>query len=111
MKRRTLALLLAFVVIGLTASTSHIAAQSNSYGSAGESESLALGPRADEYSLTWYVVGGGGYMTSGDGMYQLGATAGQPAVAALSNGDYSLQAGFWGDALNTLRLYLPLILK
>ncbi|MBI4790130.1 MAG: hypothetical protein HY782_24105 [Chloroflexi bacterium] len=65
----------------------------------------------DEYQLTWFTVGGGGGgMSSGDGVYSMSATAGEPATEKISNGEYSLQGGFWG-ALQDFLLYLPLIRK
>lgn len=67
-------------------------------------------PKSD-YELTWSVVGGGGYITSVDGTYSLGATAGQPATGALSNGDYSLQSGFWVGAMYDTIISLPLIMR
>jgi hypothetical protein len=67
-------------------------------------------PKSD-YELTWYVVGGGAFITSGDGTYSLGATVGQTAAGALSNGDYAMQSGFWSGAADDTNLYLPLILR
>lgn len=64
-----------------------------------------------EYALTWYVVGGGGYMSSSDGSITLGATIGQPAVGATSGGAYSVQAGFWGGVTDDTSIYLPLITR
>ncbi len=116
MKRRTLAILFTVVFIMLATLTPQSIAQSSSDDLAWRADETvlvapALAPRADEYSMTWYVVGGGAYMTSADGSYTFGATAGQSAVGALSGGDYALQAGFWGGITDGSSLYLPLILK
>ncbi len=116
MKPLTLAILLAVIVIVLAASTPQTAAQSSGYNLTwsivdNDMDAPALAPRADEYTLTWFVIGGGAYMTSADGTFALGATAGQPAVGATSNGDYSVQAGFWGGATDDTSIYLPVILR
>src|ERR1043166_2719206 len=48
-----------------------------------------------DYSIDWYVVSGGGGVSTG-GVYQVSGTIGQPAADAMSAGRYSLQGGFWG---------------
>ena len=61
------------------------------------------------YDLTWYTIDGGGGSSTGSG-YQLSGTLGQPdAGATLSGGVYSLSGGFWGSALYSSKVYLPLI--
>ena len=115
MKPRTLAILFAVVVI-LAVGSPQTVAHSSSYDLTvsildDDSDAPALAPRADEYSLTWYVVGGGGYMSSTDGSITLGATIGQPAVGATSGGAYSVQAGYWGGVTDDTSIYLPLITR
>ncbi len=66
-------------------------------------------PKSD-YELSWFADEGGAYIISPDGTYALGATVGQPATD-ISNGDYSIQAGFWSGVVDASQLYLPLIIK
>lgn len=50
---------------------------------------------AQNYSMDWFTVDGGGGISSAD-VYTLSGTIGQPdAGAALSGGDYSVVGGFW----------------
>jgi hypothetical protein len=50
---------------------------------------------AQQYSINWYKVAGGGGTSSG-GQYMVSGTIGQPdASGALSGGNYSLTGGFW----------------
>jgi len=50
---------------------------------------------AQQYSIDWYKVAGGGGTSTG-GTYQVSGTIGQPdAGAAMSGGSYSLTGGFW----------------
>src|SRR5579863_1043169 len=50
---------------------------------------------AQQYSINWYKVAGGGG-TSSSGQYTLSGTIGQPdASGALTGGNYSLTGGFW----------------
>src|SRR5580700_3191178 len=56
---------------------------------------LALASRAQNYSIDWYKVSGGGGASTG-GIYQVSGTIGQPdASGAMSGGNYSLTGGFW----------------
>ena len=72
----------------------------------------AIAQSGEEYQLTWFTLGGGGGMSSPDGAYALSATAGEPATGGMNNGDFSLESGFWGGALDLLNyLYLPAIQK
>lgn len=50
--------------------------------------------RAQNYSINWYTIGGGGG-TSAGGNYSVTGTIGQPATATMSGGTYSLTGGFW----------------
>ena len=50
---------------------------------------------AQQYSLNWHKIGGGGGISTG-GAYQLDATIGQTdASGAQSGGNYALTGGFW----------------
>ena len=50
---------------------------------------------AQQYSIDWYKVSGGGGTSTG-GTYQVSGTIGQPdASGAMSGGSYSLTGGFW----------------
>jgi hypothetical protein len=50
---------------------------------------------AQQYSIDWYKVAGGGGTSSG-GSYTLSGTIGQPdASSAMTGGSYSLTGGFW----------------
>jgi hypothetical protein len=51
--------------------------------------------RAQQYSIDWYKVAGGGG-TSTNGQYSVSGTIGQPdAGQTMSGGNYSLTGGFW----------------
>ena len=50
---------------------------------------------AQQYSIDWYKVAGGGGTSSG-GAYSLSGTIGQPdAGGPMTGGNYSLTGGFW----------------
>jgi hypothetical protein len=50
---------------------------------------------AQQYSIDWYKIAGGGG-TSAGGTYQVSGTIGQPdASGAMTGGNYSLTGGFW----------------
>ena len=50
---------------------------------------------AQQYSIDWYKVSGGGGTSTG-GVYAVSGTIGQPdAGAAMNGGNYSLTGGFW----------------
>jgi hypothetical protein len=56
---------------------------------------LAQGASAQNYSIDWYKIAGGGG-TSAGGNYQLSGTIGQAdAGNTMSGGSYSLTGGFW----------------
>jgi len=56
---------------------------------------LAHGASAQNYSIDWYKIAGGGGTSSG-GNYQLSGTIGQAdASSTMSGGPYSLTGGFW----------------
>jgi hypothetical protein len=60
--------------------------------------SLLLGAiviHAQQFSLDWYKIAGGGGTSIG-GTYQVAGTIGQPdASGAMSGGNYSVTGGFW----------------
>jgi hypothetical protein len=53
---------------------------------------------AQNYSIDWYTIAGGGGSssgTNGGATYSISGTIGQPATAAMVGGNYSLTGGFW----------------
>jgi hypothetical protein len=58
---------------------------------------LCLAPvlQAQNYSIHWYKVAGGG-STSIGGVYSISGTIGQPEAGHMAGGNYSLDGGFWG---------------
>jgi hypothetical protein len=57
---------------------------------------FAVPIHAQNYSINWSTVDGGGGMSTGGGFTVTG-TIGQPdAGQMMSGGDYTLQGGFWG---------------
>jgi hypothetical protein len=67
-------------------------------------------PEVATYDLTWYTIDGGGATFSSGGSYLLSGTIGQFDAGGLSNGAYTLMAGFW-SGLAQYNIYLPLVLK
>jgi hypothetical protein len=55
---------------------------------------LVSSARAQNYSIDWYTIAGGGGASSG-GNFTLSGTIGQPATATMSGGNFSLTGGFW----------------
>lgn len=50
---------------------------------------------AQQYSINWYKISGGGGTSTG-GVYAVSGTIGQPdASGAMSGGNYSVTGGFW----------------
>ncbi|HEY5913060.1 MAG TPA: hypothetical protein VJA21_20915 [Verrucomicrobiae bacterium] len=50
---------------------------------------------AQNYSISWWTVAGGGGASTG-GVFSLCGTMGQPAAGtAMTNGSYSITGGFW----------------
>ena len=68
----------------------------------------ALNPAS--YQIEWWTVDGGGGVSSG-GSYSLSATIGQAEAGFLSGGEFLLTGGFWGAALTSYKLNLPLIVR
>ena len=56
---------------------------------------MALGASAQNYSIDWYTIDGGGGTSSG-GPYTLSGTIGQPDAGVHTGGNYTLIGGFWG---------------
>jgi hypothetical protein len=53
---------------------------------------------AQNYSINWYTIGGGGGSstgTNGSTVYSITGTIGQPATASMSGGSYAITGGFW----------------
>jgi hypothetical protein len=55
----------------------------------------ALSVSAQNYSIDWYTIDGGGGTSSG-GPYTLSGTIGQPDAGIHTGGNYTLVGGFWG---------------
>jgi hypothetical protein len=64
------------------------------------------------YSIDWHTIDGGGGASTG-GVYSVSGTIGQPDAGTMSDGNYSLEGGFWaivsaiqtpGAPLLTIRL-------
>jgi hypothetical protein len=49
---------------------------------------------AQNYSIDWFTVDGGGGTSTG-GVYSVSGTIGQPDAGIMSGGNYTLQGGFW----------------
>jgi hypothetical protein len=56
---------------------------------------LLGGAFAEDYSLNWTTIDGGGGTSTG-GVYSVSGTIGQPDAGTMSGGGYSLTGGFWG---------------
>jgi hypothetical protein len=68
-------------------------------------------PSADSYELTWATWdGGGGTVSSADGVYTLAATAGQYDAGSPING-YTLDGGFWYGADLHRSIFLPITVR
>jgi hypothetical protein len=56
---------------------------------------IATAVHAQQYSIDWYKIAGGGGTSTG-ATFQVTGTIGQPdASGAMSGGNYSLTGGFW----------------
>jgi hypothetical protein len=56
---------------------------------------VAAAAHAQQYSINWYKVSGGGGTSTG-GVYSVSGTIGQPdASGAMSGGNYSVTGGYW----------------
>jgi hypothetical protein len=56
---------------------------------------MALVAHAQDYSVDWFTIDGGGGTSTG-GVYSVTGTIGQPDAGQLSGGNYSVDGGFWG---------------
>ncbi len=52
---------------------------------------------AQQYSIDWHTVDGGGGTSTG-GVYTVTGTIGQPDAGTMSGGTYTLSGGFWSIA-------------
>jgi hypothetical protein len=59
---------------------------------------LALPAAAQNYSIDWFTIDGGGGTSTG-GVYSVSGTIGQPDAGTMSGGSYSLVGGFWGGII------------
>lgn len=50
--------------------------------------------RAQQYSIDWYSLDGGGGISTG-GIYAVSGTIGQPDAGAMTGGQFALTGGFW----------------
>jgi hypothetical protein len=55
---------------------------------------ITLAASAQNYSIDWYKIAGGGGTSSG-GQYSVSGTIGQPDAGAMAGGGYSLTGGLW----------------
>src|SRR5258705_3751236 len=51
--------------------------------------------RAQNYSIDWFTIDGGGGASTG-GVYSVSGTIGQPDAGRMSGGSYTMDGGFWG---------------
>lgn len=51
--------------------------------------------QAQNYSIDWHTVDGGGGVSTG-GVYSVSGTIGQPDAGRMSGGNFVLEGGFWG---------------
>lgn len=70
--------------------------------------SLLLANTADDFSLSWVTVDGGGGMSQG-GPYRASITIGQADTSVMAGGDYTLRGGFWVFGPLEWSLYLPFL--
>jgi hypothetical protein len=55
---------------------------------------LALRLGAQNYSIDWFTIDGGGGVCAG-GVFAVSGTIGQPDAGAMSGGNFSVSGGFW----------------
>ena len=56
---------------------------------------LTLSVCAQNYSIGWSTIDGGGGTSTG-GVYAISGTIGQPDAGRMNGGNYSVDGGFWG---------------
>lgn len=61
---------------------------------------------AQQYTIDWYTIDGGGGTSTGGG-YTLSGTIGQPDAGTLTGGNYVLEGGFWGGAFAVQQVGSP----
>src|SRR6476659_694984 len=66
----------------------------------------AVSASAQQYSIDWFTIDGGGGTSSG-GPYTLSGTIGQPDAGNLAGGNYTLIGGFWGGVFAVQQLGAP----
>ena len=67
--------------------------------------------QADNFTIPWWRVAGGGGESSG-GSYHLDGIIGQPeAHQASHGGSFTLVGGFWGASPTIKHNYLPLVTR
>ena len=57
--------------------------------------SVALNLGAQDFTLNWFTVDGGGGQSTG-GVFTVTGTIGQPDAGMMTGGTYTLNGGFWG---------------
>ena len=61
---------------------------------------------AQQYTIDWFTIDGGGGTSSGGG-YTLSGTIGQPDAGTLVGGSYRLDGGFWGGVFAVQQVGAP----
>ena len=56
---------------------------------------MAMVAQAQDYTVDWFTMDGGGGTSTG-GVYAVSGTIGQPDAGRLSGGNYTLDGRFWG---------------
>ena len=56
---------------------------------------LTTSARAQQYSIDWHTIDGGGGTSTGS-VYSVSGTIGQSDAGMLSGGSYTVAGGFWG---------------
>ncbi len=54
----------------------------------------AIAASAQNYSIDWYTIDGGGGTSTG-GVYSVSGTIGQPDAGVMSGGNFTVVGGFW----------------
>ncbi len=53
---------------------------------------------AQQYTIDWYSIDGGGAMFTSGQQYELSGTIGQPDAGAMAGNEFQLVGGFWAAA-------------
>ena len=56
---------------------------------------MARGVPAQNYSIDWHTIDGGGGRSTG-GVYVVTGTIGQPDAGRMTGGNFTIEGGFWG---------------